>query len=123
MNLELDGTGTLPFSQLESFTSGRMALSGSVTWTFPLLEDAIDTDVVIDTSSVQFVALTKLPSGSLTLLHGGTANVPLLTEINGASFDVAGGVTLTIPATNYAVRERVARSVQNMEGNRPGKQA
>ena len=47
---------------------------------------------------VDLPLLARLRLGGMTLQSGGTASVPVLWEIDGASFYVSGGVTLAVPA-------------------------
>ena len=101
MNLELDGTGTIAIGQFTDFTSGRIAVSGSDR-SFSQLVNASDTDFVIQGAHVDLPLLARLRLGGMTLQSGGTASVPVLWEIDGASFYISEGVTLAVPAaTSY----------------------
>ncbi|MEM8679379.1 MAG: Calx-beta domain-containing protein, partial [Planctomycetota bacterium] len=73
--------GTLATSQMTSFSSGEMKVDGT---------------------HVELPQLTNFSNSSLLLCNGGTANVPNVSAIDGASFEVYDGVTLSLPsATSY----------------------
>jgi hypothetical protein len=101
INLELDGTATIATSQWERLVNGRVAITGGDR-SFAALRDASDTDLVITGAAIDLPLLESLRYGSITLADMGTANVPTLSDIDGASLRVEGGVTLALPnVTSY----------------------
>jgi subtilase family serine protease len=103
VNLELDGTGSLPHAQIESLTSGRIVLAGGQTWVFPSLDNATDTEVSVTRARAEFPVLTTLKYGSLTLSRGASLDVPELLDIDGASLYAGAGTEIRVPkATSYA---------------------
>jgi hypothetical protein len=102
VNLELDATGTIQVAQFTRFTSGRVAMSGAAR-AFPALADASSTTFVVNGVHLDLPLLTSLRHGAMTLQSGGTASVPQLSDIDGASLYVYGGATLVVPgATSYS---------------------
>ena len=102
MDLTLDGTGTLPIGQLATFTSGVGRLSGT-DHTFTGLANASGTAFIVDAVAADLSGVTNLSLGSVTLNAGGSADLTNASNIDGASFVVNDGVTLSLPAaTAYA---------------------
>ena len=82
VNVTLNGTGTLPTSQIESYTRGVASFA----------------NVAVD-----FATATDVTGSSFTLTGGGTVDLTSASTIHGASFVVRDGVTLALPsATTYA---------------------
>ena len=62
-------------------------------------------DVTIDAFDAEFPVLHRFGDSSLTLTNGGTAEMDGVTDIDGSSFFVHDGVTLSLPAaTHYDAR-------------------
>ncbi len=95
----LDGTGTLDTAQWQSFTSGRLTVDAEGT-NLAALEDATGTQLVVTHAHAAFPMLTTLRFGSVSLANGGTVDLPLVSDIDGASFFVSGGVTLALPSVS-----------------------
>ncbi len=56
--------------------------------------------ITADGTSVDLSGLTSFADDSLSLINGGTADLRNAANIDNASFDVNGGVTLALPAAN-----------------------
>ncbi len=75
--LSLNGTGTLPIAQITSIRDGAI-----------LVTDGTHT----------FTGLTNASGSMITLSNGGRMVADALSNINGASITVGGGVTLSLPS-------------------------
>ena len=101
VNLVLDGTGVLAVGQLETLLNGRLVISGAGQ-SFPSLTRADGTAIEVQGVPADFGAVTRMSRASVKLTGGGTADLHSASDIDGASFDVGGGVTLALPgATHY----------------------
>ncbi|MDA1052075.1 MAG: Ig-like domain-containing protein [Planctomycetota bacterium] len=103
VRLILDGTGNFAINQLTDWTDGALELSGD-TYGFVSLTNASGTFVTSsgNATEVTLGQLVDLHDGGITLQSGGTVEIPNLRNIDGATLDVSGGVTLSIPmATTY----------------------
>ncbi len=90
VTLNLDGDSTISTVQLESFVGGAINV----------------VNVAAD-----LVGLTDVTNTQIKLTMGATANIDNVTQINGASFIVEGGVTLTVPQpTTYVGDSRATTS-------------
>ena len=97
-----DGSSLLDVSGLTTLTDGRADLSNAAyDWTG--LTAAPGTHFVVEAGHADLSNLTDLTRGRIELNDHGTVDVSALSHIDGASFDVRDGVTLTISAaTGYA---------------------
>ena len=104
VRLRLDDSSSLPRDRIESLRDGRVELSGGIPFQFPVLTDGHSTEWVVTgpSTSLDLPQLVDLSEGLVQLSGGGTATAPLVTNIDGASFDIRDNVafTLTLP-TNY----------------------
>ncbi len=116
VDVTLDGTGTLDTAQWQSFTSGRLTVDAEGT-NLAALEDATGTQIVVTHAHAAFPMLTTLRFGSVSLANGGTVDLPLVSDLDGASLSVRDGVTLSLPGVvaynhrstdNYQVRSWLA---------------
>ncbi len=102
VNLVLDGTGVISHSQVESFTNGRLEIVDGKTWSFPVLTDGTDTDIVIQRGLGQFPVMSTLQFGSVRLTGRGQVSLPAVTNINGASLYAGPASTISLPnVTEY----------------------
>ena len=70
VQLNLDGTGTLPIEQIESFTNGVMVLSGS-RYVFANLMNLENTSVTLKTEHAIFEKASNINGASLVVEQGG----------------------------------------------------
>ncbi len=102
VSLALGSSGIADVDQLTTMSWGSLPISGSAR-SFPALTSIFGTSVVVDSVAATFPVLTSLRAGTLTLANGGTANLDAVTNIDGQSLLVSGGVTLALPGvTNYS---------------------
>lgn len=100
--LNLDGTGTLPVAQMQAMINGSVSISGS-DQLFPSLTLATGTFFIIDGVHADLSQVIDFNRSSVTLTGGGTTDLSSAAAIDGASFAVNDGVTLSLPAaTSYA---------------------
>jgi hypothetical protein len=106
VHLTLDATTAIDYGQIERMLDSRLTLRGTgMHYAFPVLENGSGTTIEVQSGAhAELTGLSRLVRGTISLSGGGTANVPNVTNIDGASFLVTGGVTLTLPAavTNYS---------------------
>ena len=101
--LTLDGTGGLDTAQIATLAAGGLGISGG-SYAFTALTDASNAQFRVSHVAIAMPALTTLTQASVTLANRGTISLPLVSKIDGASFFVGGGVTLSLPsATSYAI--------------------
>ena len=93
------GEGSVTTSQLAAAASSRLRFSDDDR-VFPSLTDGNGTEVTADGVRLEFPVLESLRGGGLTLQAGGTFEAERLSDIDGASFAVADGVTLRLPAAS-----------------------
>ncbi len=97
VQLDLDGTGTFAVSQIQTMTNCAAMLSG-VGVVFSSLTQAVGTTFASSGVHIDLGQLTDLSRGTVDLSSGGTANLDLVSVIDGASFLIADGVTLLLPS-------------------------
>ncbi|MFI5455338.1 MAG: Ig-like domain-containing protein [Isosphaerales bacterium] len=86
--VDLDLGGPMKTAQLVSYTRGSITADGQ---------------------AVDLSGLTSFAGDSLTLINGGTADLHNAANIDNASFDVSGGVTLALPAaTSYSANNTLS---------------
>ncbi len=96
VSLSISGLAVLPLAQITSITSGQIAVS-DLDRAFPSLTETTGTQLTMDGAHVDFPGVTSLRFGGVTLTGGGTVALPNLVDIDGASFFVSDGVTLSLP--------------------------
>jgi len=96
--LVLDGTGTVPVSQISQFTDGRIESTGGAP-SFNALVNANGTTILISASagSISAPLLRSVRNGRLELAAAGALTAPLLDDINGADLLVSGGSKIILP--------------------------
>jgi len=107
-----DGVGsTIDLTSLTGFTNSaagpdsRLAALNGGTIINPVLTELVGVDLPIDeTGTVSTSQITTLHLGEVTISGGATADLSNAASIDGASFFVRDGATLSIPAaTSYAL--------------------
>ena len=91
VDVTLNGFGTLPLANWQHWNDGFATLSGAA-YAFPGLMNAEQVQFGVNGGSVDLPVLTSLADGGLSLSGGATANVPQLSNIDGADLVVASSV-------------------------------
>jgi hypothetical protein len=95
--------GAVIAPQLTTLQWGRIQLDQASTMATSQITSLVGSWVEVAVGTYDFSSATTIRDGYIKT-QGGNVLVPNLTEIDGASFDVSGGVTLTIPAASYDKR-------------------
>ncbi len=96
------GGGTIVTPSLASLDGIDVFLQSGTTVTTSQITSFTTGSALIDGVAADFGATANLTNTSITLVSGGTANLNNATVVNGASFLVYDGVTLSLPmATAY----------------------
>ena len=99
VRLRLDDSSSLPLDRIQSLRDGRVEVDGGIPFQFPVLTDGHSSEWIVagPLTSLDLPQLVDLSEGLVQLSGGGTATAPLVTNIDGASFDIRHGVTFTLP--------------------------
>jgi len=99
VNLNIDGTGTMPTSQISVFTNGVATVSG-VNPDFSGLTNVSGSHLVASGVHLDLSHMTSVSGVTVELLASATADINSATNIDGASFVVKSGTTLIAPAAS-----------------------
>ena len=100
VNLIEDHTGSMSLTQLESLLDSRLTLSGNDVSLDQLLV-ADGTELVLSGVNLNIPLIESLVDGAVTASVGGSLTAPLLTNIDGADFDLSDGVTISLPGVTH----------------------
>ena len=99
----IDRDGDLDTRILQTLIDARLVLNDRDA-DFDALVTATGTDVTVIGGDATFPSLNDFRDGALSLRSGGTADFSFVTNVDGTSFHVEDGVTLSLPSvTAYAV--------------------
>ena len=102
INIEFDGRGALPYSQLKNMASSQLYLSGNQTWVFTGLESVVTTAIHVIGGRAEFPQLASLTYGQLKLEQGASVSLPEVSNIDGTSLFAGPNSIIRLPrVTQY----------------------